>query len=89
MFVCRPPKFSKANTGNILSKLRSIPEDKKSEIKKFLTLSDPNNTGLISYESFRYSHKKGGLNSSIPNQRLFSTFRNLFLGKKKTIRVGL
>ncbi|XP_011487801.1 EF-hand domain-containing family member C2 isoform X2 [Oryzias latipes] len=46
-------EFSKANTGNILSKLRSIPEDKKSEIKKFLTLSDPNNTGLISYESFR------------------------------------
>ncbi|KAF6719515.1 EF-hand domain-containing family member C2 [Oryzias melastigma] len=46
-------EFSKANTGNILSKLRSVPEDKKSEIKKFLTLSDPNNTGLISYESFR------------------------------------
>uniref|UniRef100_A0A3Q3FMN1 EF-hand domain (C-terminal) containing 2 n=1 Tax=Kryptolebias marmoratus TaxID=37003 RepID=A0A3Q3FMN1_KRYMA len=44
-------EFPKANTGNILSKLQSIPEDKQSEIRKFLSLSDPTNTGFIPYES--------------------------------------
>uniref|UniRef100_UPI0037E72337 EF-hand domain-containing family member C2 n=1 Tax=Semicossyphus pulcher TaxID=241346 RepID=UPI0037E72337 len=46
-------EFPKANVGNILSKLRSIPEEKQSEIRKFLTLSDPGNTGFIAGESFR------------------------------------
>uniref|UniRef100_A0A8C4HZ87 EF-hand domain-containing family member C2 n=1 Tax=Dicentrarchus labrax TaxID=13489 RepID=A0A8C4HZ87_DICLA len=46
-------EFPKANVGNILSKLRSIPEEKQSEIRKFLALSDPSNTGFIPYESFR------------------------------------
>ncbi|XP_038577317.1 EF-hand domain-containing family member C2 [Micropterus salmoides] len=46
-------EFPKANVGNILSKLRSIPEEKQSEIRKFLSLSDPNNTGFIPYESLR------------------------------------
>ncbi|CAK6967716.1 EF-hand domain-containing family member C2 [Scomber scombrus] len=46
-------EFPKANIGNILSKLRSVPEEKKSEIRKFLALSDPSNTGFISYESLR------------------------------------
>ncbi|XP_023249211.1 EF-hand domain-containing family member C2 [Seriola lalandi dorsalis] len=45
--------FPKANIGNIFSKLRSIPEEGQSEIRKFLTLSDPSNTGLIPYEAFR------------------------------------
>ncbi|KAM6979323.1 EF-hand domain-containing family member C2 [Tautogolabrus adspersus] len=46
-------EFPKANVGNIISKLRSIPEEKQSEIRKFLTLSDPGNAGVIPYESFR------------------------------------
>ncbi|XP_070771058.1 EF-hand domain-containing family member C2 [Enoplosus armatus] len=46
-------EFPKANVGNILSKLRSMPEEKQREIRKFLTLSDPTNTGFIPYESFR------------------------------------
>ncbi|XP_067460234.1 EF-hand domain-containing family member C2 [Thunnus thynnus] len=46
-------EFPKANMGNILSKLRLVPEEKQSEIRKFLALSDPSNTGFISYESFR------------------------------------
>ncbi|XP_042351025.1 EF-hand domain-containing family member C2 [Plectropomus leopardus] len=46
-------EFPKANVGNILSKLRSIPEEKQSEIRKFLSLSDPNNAGFIPFESFR------------------------------------
>ncbi|XP_071380863.1 EF-hand domain-containing family member C2 [Centroberyx affinis] len=46
-------EFPKANVGSILSKLRSIPEEKQSEMKKFLALSDPSNTGFIPYESFR------------------------------------
>ncbi|KAM9709843.1 EF-hand domain-containing family member C2 [Menidia menidia] len=46
-------EFPIANTGNILSKLRSIPEGKRSEIRNFLTLSDPTTTGFIPYESFR------------------------------------
>lgn len=55
MFVCNCLKFPKANVGNILSKLRSVPEEKQSEIRKFLALSDPRNTGFIPYESLRYS----------------------------------
>ncbi|KAE8299783.1 EF-hand domain-containing family member C2 [Larimichthys crocea] len=46
-------EFPKANVGNILSKLRSTPEEKQSEIRKFLALSDPSNTGFIPYESLR------------------------------------
>ncbi|XP_069389268.1 EF-hand domain-containing family member C2 [Paralichthys olivaceus] len=46
-------EFPKANVGNILSKLRSAPEEKQSEMRKFLTLSDPGNTGIIPYESLR------------------------------------
>lgn len=49
-------EFPKANVGNILGKLRSIPEEKQREIGKFLALCDPNNTGFIPYESFRYSN---------------------------------
>uniref|UniRef100_A0A665UB15 EF-hand domain-containing family member C2 n=1 Tax=Echeneis naucrates TaxID=173247 RepID=A0A665UB15_ECHNA len=46
-------EFPIANLGNIFSKLRSIPVEKQSEIRKFLTLSDPTNTGLIPFESLR------------------------------------
>uniref|UniRef100_A0A3Q0T880 EF-hand domain-containing family member C2 n=1 Tax=Amphilophus citrinellus TaxID=61819 RepID=A0A3Q0T880_AMPCI len=46
-------EFPKANMGTILSKLRSIPEEKQSEIRKFVTLSDPSNTGFIPFESIR------------------------------------
>uniref|UniRef100_A0A3B5B1C8 EF-hand domain-containing family member C2 n=1 Tax=Stegastes partitus TaxID=144197 RepID=A0A3B5B1C8_9TELE len=46
-------EFPKANIGRILSKLRSVTEEKQSEIRKFLALSDPTNTGFIPYESFR------------------------------------
>ncbi|KAL7881553.1 hypothetical protein AOLI_G00084010 [Acnodon oligacanthus] len=46
-------EFPRANIGTILSKLRSISEDKQKEIKRFLAQSDPGNTGLIPYESFR------------------------------------
>ncbi|XP_040058288.2 EF-hand domain-containing family member C2 [Gasterosteus aculeatus] len=46
-------EFPKANVGNILSKLRSLPEEKRSEIRAFLTLSDAGSTGFISYESLR------------------------------------
>nr|XP_020442634.1 EF-hand domain-containing family member C2 [Monopterus albus] len=49
----RDEEFPKANVGTILSKLRSIPKEKQGEVKKFLTLSDPHNTGFIPYESFR------------------------------------
>lgn len=43
-----------ANIGTILSKLKSIPEEKQKEIKQFLALSDSGNTGFVPYESFRY-----------------------------------
>ncbi|KAM9851213.1 EF-hand domain-containing family member C2 [Aulostomus maculatus] len=46
-------EFPKANVGNILSKLRSAPEEKRSEMRKFLALSDPTDTGFIPYEAFR------------------------------------
>nr|XP_046261036.1 EF-hand domain-containing family member C2 isoform X2 [Scatophagus argus] len=46
-------EFPRANMDNILSKLRSTPEEKQTEIRKFLALSDPSNTGFIPYESFR------------------------------------
>ena len=43
-----------ANVGTIISKLRSVSEEKMREIKRFLALSDPGSTGLIPYEAFRY-----------------------------------
>ncbi|XP_060732345.1 EF-hand domain-containing family member C2 [Tachysurus vachellii] len=46
-------EFPMANIGTILSKLKSIPEEKQKEIKQFLALSDSGNTGFIPYESFR------------------------------------
>ncbi|XP_056144939.1 EF-hand domain-containing family member C2 [Lampris incognitus] len=46
-------EFSKANVGTILSKLRSIPEEKQIEIGQFLGQSDPAKTGIIPYQSLR------------------------------------
>ncbi|XP_061142306.1 EF-hand domain-containing family member C2 [Syngnathus typhle] len=46
-------QFPKANIGNILAKLRTIPEEKQREIKNFLTLNDPTNSGFVNFESFR------------------------------------
>ncbi|XP_014194781.1 EF-hand domain-containing family member C2 isoform X2 [Haplochromis burtoni] len=46
-------EFPRANMGIIISKLRSLPEEKQREIRKFLTLSDPSNTGFIPFESIR------------------------------------
>ncbi|KAM6934882.1 EF-hand domain-containing family member C2 [Xenentodon cancila] len=46
-------EFPKANIGNILSKLRSISEGEQAEVRKFVALSDPGNTGFIPYQSFR------------------------------------
>ncbi|KAM3861872.1 EF-hand domain-containing family member C2 [Diretmus argenteus] len=46
-------EFPKANVGSIFSKLRSISEERQTEIRQFLALSDPGNTGFIPYESFR------------------------------------
>ncbi|CAL9690452.1 unnamed protein product [Knipowitschia caucasica] len=48
-----PEEFAKANVGNILSKLRSVPDDKHKEVKTFLALSDPSNSGFIHYDSLR------------------------------------
>ncbi|KAJ8004685.1 hypothetical protein DPEC_G00138880 [Dallia pectoralis] len=46
-------QFPRSNIDTILSKIRSLPEDKHNEITQFLNLSDPGNTGLIHYEPFR------------------------------------
>ncbi|XP_019732440.1 EF-hand domain-containing family member C2 [Hippocampus comes] len=46
-------QFPKANFGTILAKLRSIPEEKQREIRNFLMLNDPTNTGFVTFESFR------------------------------------
>ncbi|XP_061547893.1 LOW QUALITY PROTEIN: EF-hand domain-containing family member C2 [Phycodurus eques] len=46
-------QFPKANIGAILAKLRSIPEEKQREIRNFLTLSDPTDTGFVTFDSFR------------------------------------
>ncbi|XP_062258095.1 EF-hand domain-containing family member C2 [Platichthys flesus] len=47
----RPLEFPQANVGNVLSKLGSLPEEKLSEMRRSLTLSDPGDTGFISYQS--------------------------------------
>ncbi|XP_057707390.1 EF-hand domain-containing family member C2 [Corythoichthys intestinalis] len=46
-------QFPKANIGSILAKLRLIPEEKQREIRNVLTLSDPTNTGFVTFDSFR------------------------------------
>ncbi|XP_054642272.1 EF-hand domain-containing family member C2 isoform X1 [Dunckerocampus dactyliophorus] len=46
-------QFPKADIGIILGKVRSIQEEKQREIRNFLSLSDPANTGFVTFESFR------------------------------------
>ncbi|XP_051565641.1 EF-hand domain-containing family member C2 [Myxocyprinus asiaticus] len=46
-------EFPKANIGTIISKIKFISEEKLKEVKQFFAMSDPRNTGLIPYESFR------------------------------------
>ncbi|XP_061917651.1 EF-hand domain-containing family member C2 isoform X1 [Entelurus aequoreus] len=46
-------QFPKADIGIILGKLRSIPEEKQRELRNFLALGDPANTGFVAFASFR------------------------------------
>uniref|UniRef100_A0A8C2Z3N1 EF-hand domain-containing family member C2 n=1 Tax=Cyclopterus lumpus TaxID=8103 RepID=A0A8C2Z3N1_CYCLU len=80
-------EFPKANVGNILSKLRSIPEEKQSEIRRFLTLSDPSNTGFISYESFR--GLLTGLGCGLSEHEVLVLGRNFSERKQPEADVGL
>ncbi|GLD56572.1 EF-hand domain-containing family member C2 isoform X1 [Lates japonicus] len=80
-------EFPKANVGNILSKLHSIPEEKQSEIRKFLTLSDPNNTGFIPYESFRGLLM--GLDCSLSEHEVLVLGRRFSEHKQPEVDVGL
>ncbi|KAG9349598.1 hypothetical protein JZ751_028046 [Albula glossodonta] len=46
-------EFPMADIGIVISKLKSLSEDKQKEIKQVLAMSDPENTGVIPYEPFR------------------------------------
>ncbi|KAJ8350395.1 hypothetical protein SKAU_G00255250 [Synaphobranchus kaupii] len=46
-------EFPRANVGAILSKLKSVSEDKQKEMKQLVALSDPGSSGVIPYEPFR------------------------------------
>ncbi|XP_056610503.1 EF-hand domain-containing family member C2 [Triplophysa dalaica] len=46
-------EFPRSNVGTIISKIKSIREEQKKKVKQFLMMSDPGNTGFVSYESFR------------------------------------
>ncbi|XP_040004665.1 EF-hand domain-containing family member C2 [Xiphias gladius] len=80
-------EFPKASVGNILSKLRSIPEEKQSEIRKFLTLSDPSNTGFIPYESFRGLLM--GLDCRLSEHEVLALGRHLSEREQPDVDVGL
>ncbi|XP_041856758.1 EF-hand domain-containing family member C2 [Melanotaenia boesemani] len=80
-------EFPKANTGSILSKLRSISEGKQSEIRKFLTLSDPTNTGFIPYESFRGLLM--GLDCGLSEHEILVLGRCFSENKQPEVDVGL
>ncbi|XP_029937185.1 EF-hand domain-containing family member C2 [Myripristis murdjan] len=80
-------EFPQANLGHILSKLRSIPEEKQNEIRKFLALSDPSNTGLIPYEPFRGLLLDMGCNMS---EHEVTVLGRCFLERQKSeLDVGL
>nr|XP_033472943.1 EF-hand domain-containing family member C2 [Epinephelus lanceolatus] len=80
-------EFPKANVGNILSKLRSVPEEKQSEIRKFLTLSDPGNSGFIPYESFR--GLLSGLDCGLSEHEVLVLGRHLSEREQPEVDVGL
>ncbi|XP_071340370.1 EF-hand domain-containing family member C2 isoform X1 [Trachinotus anak] len=80
-------EFPKANVGNIFSKLHSIPEEKQSEIRKFLTLSDPSNTGFIPYESFRGLLM--GLDCSLSEHEVLVLGRRFAQREQPGVDVGL
>ncbi|XP_048826270.1 EF-hand domain-containing family member C2 isoform X2 [Brienomyrus brachyistius] len=46
-------EFPRANIGTIVSKLKSISEDKRREIERLLAVSDPEDTGVVSYGPLR------------------------------------
>ncbi|KAK5860609.1 hypothetical protein PBY51_022072 [Eleginops maclovinus] len=80
-------EFPKANVGNILSKLRSIGEEKRSEIRKFLALSDPSKTGFIPYESFR--SLLSGLDCGLSKHEVLVLARCFSLSEQPEADVGL
>ncbi|XP_073330014.1 EF-hand domain-containing family member C2 [Pagrus major] len=82
-----PEEFPKSNVGNILSKLRSIPEEKQREIRKFLALSDPSNTGFIPYESFRGLLM--GLECGLTEHEVLVFGRNFSEHQQPEVDVGL
>ncbi|KAK5920386.1 hypothetical protein CgunFtcFv8_024203 [Champsocephalus gunnari] len=80
-------EFPQANVGNILSKLRSIGEEKRSEIRKFLALSDPSKTGFIPYESFR--GLMSGLDCALSDHEVLVLARGFSQSEQQEADVGL
>ncbi|XP_067373326.1 EF-hand domain-containing family member C2 isoform X2 [Channa argus] len=80
-------EIPKANVGVILSKLGSFSEEKLREIKKFLTLNDPSNTGYIPYESFR--NFLMGLDCGLSEHEVLVLCRQFSECKEPEVNVGM
>ncbi|KAK2840356.1 hypothetical protein Q5P01_014096 [Channa striata] len=80
-------EFPKSNVGVILSKLRSISGENLSEIKKFLTLSDPRNTGFVPYEAFR--SLLTGLDCGLSEHEVLVLGRQFSEREEPEVNVGL
>ncbi|XP_062861743.1 EF-hand domain-containing family member C2 [Trichomycterus rosablanca] len=80
-------EFPRANIGTILSKLKSISEEKQREMRKFLALSDPGSTAYIPHESFR--SLLTDLNCQLSEHEIMVLGRTYLVREQPELDVGL
>ncbi|KAJ8253045.1 hypothetical protein GJAV_G00208520 [Gymnothorax javanicus] len=80
-------EFPMANVGTILSKLKSLGEDQQKEIKQVLTMSDPGNSGIIPFESFRRLLEEAGCQLS--HHEIVTLGRNYSAEEQKVLDINL
>ncbi|XP_060785820.1 EF-hand domain-containing family member C2 [Neoarius graeffei] len=80
-------EFPKANIDTILSKFKSIPEEKQKEMRQFLALSDSGNTGFIPYESFR--SLLADMDSQLSEHEIMTLGRTYSVREQPELDVGL
>ncbi|XP_064167087.1 EF-hand domain-containing family member C2 [Anguilla rostrata] len=80
-------EFPMANLGTILSKLKSLSEDQRKEIKQFLVMSDPGNTGVAQYEPFR--RLLAGAGCQLSDHEVMTLGRSYAVREQRELGLGL
>uniref|UniRef100_A0AAY4DGB5 EF-hand domain-containing family member C2 n=1 Tax=Denticeps clupeoides TaxID=299321 RepID=A0AAY4DGB5_9TELE len=80
-------EFPRASVGIILSKVKSISEDKQKEIKNFFAMSDPENSGCLNYEVFRTL--LAGLDCGLSEHEIMTLGRLFSVRDRSEVDLGL